>query len=74
MSRRDRPRGRRPRGARRGPDICADHVIPDWVEVCDRRMFVVDYTPAGFPIGVFEDDMDRDGNDDPGTWPGDEFF
>lgn len=37
-------------------------------------MSVVDYTPAGFPIGVFEDDMDRASNDDPGTWPGDEFF
>jgi hypothetical protein len=30
-------------------------------------MFVVDHTPAGFPIGVFEDDMDHDWNDDPGT-------
>ena len=37
-------------------------------------MFVVDYTPAGFPIGVFEDEMDRDWNDDPDTWPGDELF
>jgi len=54
--------------------VCADHVIPDWVEVCGRRMFVVDHTPAGFPIGVFQDEMDRDWNDDPGTLPGDEFF
>lgn len=74
MSRRTRSRRRRPRSTRRLPDISADHAIADWVEVCGRQMFVVDYTPAGFPIGVFEDEMDRDWNDDLDTLPGDEFF
>ena len=74
MSRRPRSRRRRPRATRRLPDPCTGYAIPDWVEVCGRRMFVVDYTPAGFPIGVFEDEMDRDWNDDPDIWPGDEFF
>lgn len=55
-------------------DVCADHAIPDWVEVCGRRIFVVDHTPAGFPIGVFEDEMDRDWSDDLDTRPGDELF
>jgi hypothetical protein len=36
-------------------------------------MFVVDYTPAGFPIGVFEDEMDRDWTDGPDTSTGDGF-
>jgi len=35
-------------------------------------MFVAGYTPAGFPFGVFEDEMDRDWNDDPVPWPDDE--
>jgi hypothetical protein len=37
-------------------------------------MFVVDYTPAGFPIGVYEDEMDRDYSDDLDPSPGDELF
>jgi hypothetical protein len=31
-------------------------------------MFIVDFTPAGFPIGVFEDEVDPDWDDDPDTW------
>ena len=39
--------------------------MPEWVDVCGRRMFVVDFTPNGFPIGIFEDEMDRDSHDEP---------
>ena len=77
MSRRGRSRGRRHGATRRLPDLGEDHSVPDWVDWWGRRMFVVDYTPAGFPIGIFEDEMDRDMDrgfdDDPGTWPSDRF-
>lgn len=26
--------------------------VPGWLEADGERMFVVDYTPAGFPIGM----------------------
>jgi len=29
-----------------------------WINIDGRRMFVVDYTPGGAPIGVFEDEFD----------------
>lgn len=38
--------------------------MPDWVEVWGRRMFVVDFTPGGFPIGIFEDEIDREWTDE----------
>lgn len=37
-------------------------------------MFVVDFTPGGFPVGIFEDETDRDWNDDPDTWAGHGFW
>lgn len=73
MSRRGRSRGRRPRTARRLPELGDGHAIADWVDVWGRQMFVVDCTPAGYPIGVYEDEMDRDFDDDPDTWPSDGF-
>jgi hypothetical protein len=36
-------------------------------------MFVVDYTSGGFPIGIFEEEMNRDWSDDPDRWTDDEF-
>ena len=73
MTRRGRSRGRRPRATRRVPDLCDDHGIPGWVDWWGKRMFVVDFTSGGFPIGIFEDEMDRDWNDDPDTWASDGF-
>ncbi|MGH8897222.1 MAG: hypothetical protein ACRDZ4_09420 [Egibacteraceae bacterium] len=35
-----------------------DGVIPGWVEVGSRRMFAVDVTSGGFPIGWYEEDDD----------------
>lgn len=69
MSRRGRSFGRRRRATQRLPDLCEDHAIPDWVDVWGRRMCVVDYTSGGFPIGIFEDEMDFDRNDDAMTGP-----
>lgn len=37
-------------------------------------MFVVDFTSAGFPIGVFEDEMDLDWGSDTRSWGGAEPF
>jgi hypothetical protein len=31
---------------------------PDWVQVSDRRMFVVGYTAGGAPFGVWEDELE----------------
>ena len=72
MSRRGRSRRPRPR-ATRTPELGDNLAMPEWVDVWGRRMFVVDFTPAGFPIGVFEDEMDRDWTDDPDTLASDGF-
>lgn len=29
-----------------------DPVVPEWMDVDGERMFAVDLTPAGFPIGI----------------------
>ena len=53
-------RSHRPNGkqrSRRPIDNADLDMEPMWVDVCGRRMFVVGYTPAGFPYGVFEDEM-----------------
>ena len=34
-----------------------------WVDVAGRRMFVVGFTPAGAPYGIFEDEMDAEMDD-----------
>jgi hypothetical protein len=36
----------------------AGQVDPIWVDVGDRRMFVIGWTSGGAPYGVFEDEMD----------------
>lgn len=64
MSRRHR-RGRQARAIDPVPCPCDDGRGLGWVEWCGQRMFVVDHTSAGFPIGVFEDEIDRDWIDDP---------
>lgn len=48
--------------------------MPDWVDVWGRRMFVVDFTPGGFPIGIFEDEIDREWTDEPEPSAGDGFW
>jgi hypothetical protein len=35
---------------------------PVWVDVSGRRMFVVGFTSAGAPYGIFEDELDVDAN------------
>lgn len=30
--------------------------VPGWMGIYGKRMFVVDFTAAGFPIGIREDD------------------
>ncbi len=70
MSRRRKRRSsRQPR--RLVPDPAAGQTDPFWVDVFGRRMFVVGYTPAGFPYGVYEDEMDA-GTYDFGLDNGDE--
>ncbi|MDQ6613967.1 MAG: hypothetical protein M3083_04285 [Actinomycetota bacterium] len=49
-------------------DVLDDETFPGWVDWGGRRMFVVDFTSAGFPIGVFEDEMDLDWTSDARTW------
>lgn len=53
------PRRRQGRGGRRNgrerPED--DSAVPGWVDANGERMFVVDVTPAGFPIGVREDEL-----------------
>jgi hypothetical protein len=58
----NRPRKRRSTGRKRGPvsETAADEAYPDWLDVCGRRMFIVGYTLAGAPYGIFEDEMDDD--------------
>ena len=29
---------------------------PGWMNIDGEQMFVVDFTPAGFPIGMWQDD------------------
>lgn len=52
MSRRRRKAGRRrpPGPADQSPSV------PGWMDVSGERMFVVDFTPAGFPIGIRQED------------------
>jgi hypothetical protein len=46
-------RRRRKAGCRR-PPAPADQSpsVPGWMDVYGEQMFVVDFTPAGFPIGI----------------------
>jgi hypothetical protein len=59
MGRRRRQRSNR-QTHRPLPAAASGEFDPIWVDVCGRNMFVVGYTSAGFPYGVFEDEMDRD--------------
>lgn len=74
MSRRRRSRGRRQAASRRIGDLPDDELFPGWIDWGGRRMFVVDFTSAGFPIGVFEDEMDLDWGSDTRSWGGAEPF
>lgn len=50
-------RRRRDHGRRRPPPAVDDGwSVPDWLDVCGERMFVVDFTRSGFPIGIREED------------------
>lgn len=40
------------------PEPALEQAHPAWVDVSGRRMFVVGFTPAGVPYGIFEDEMD----------------
>jgi hypothetical protein len=40
-----------------------------WVDVDGRRMFVVGFTPAGAPYGIFEDEMAAEMDDLDGDQP-----
>ena len=55
LSRKRKRSGPRPRRPVRTPVPADDG--PDWVSIDGRLMFVVGYTPAGSPYGVFEDEM-----------------
>jgi hypothetical protein len=55
--RRNRQQARRDKAARNTSDD-ERFAAPDWVWVGDRRMFVVDYTSGGAPIGCYEDELD----------------
>jgi len=62
LTRRRKRRSNRPAG-RTNYETAADRADPIWVEVGDRRMFVVGWTSGGAPYGVFEDEMDDGIND-----------
>jgi hypothetical protein len=57
--RRNHQPARRDKSARNTSDVDDERfAAPDWVWVGDRRMFVVDYTSGGAPIGCHEDELD----------------
>ena len=73
MSRQRHRRRRQPRAIDPVLEAGDDGRGLGWVEWCGQRMVVVDHTPAGFPIGVFEDEIDRDWIDDPDSRIDEEF-
>jgi hypothetical protein len=57
--RRNRQQARRDKTAHSAGGVDEERFAePDWIWVGDRRMFVVDYTPGGAPIGCYEDEFD----------------
>lgn len=49
-------RRRDPRPRRTLPEDEPGLAVPGWMDVCGERMFVVDLTAGGFPIGIREED------------------
>ena len=64
-----RQRKRRPSHRTRRREPAVEQAHPIWVDVSGRRMFVVGFTSAGTPYGIFEDeiDVDADGPDMTGS-------
>ena len=57
MSERRAHRRRRDPGRRRPPTRADDGLaVPGWLDWCGERMYVVDFTSGGFPIGIREQD------------------
>ncbi|MGH9225936.1 MAG: hypothetical protein ACRD2W_19595 [Acidimicrobiales bacterium] len=50
-----RPKGRSGRSRDGGPEPEPAVGLPDWTHHDGQRMFVVDLTPAGLPIGEVDD-------------------
>lgn len=57
MSRQRERRSGRP-AHRPTRDTIANQTDPIWVDVGERRLFVIGWTSGGAPYGVFEDELD----------------
>ena len=53
-----------PRPRRRPADVGPPDT--DWIMIDGRSYFVAGFTPAGFPYGIFEDEMHDEGRHDVG--------
>lgn len=49
-------RRRHPRPHRTPKAVEPGPAVPGWMDIYGERMFVVDFTAAGFPIGIRDED------------------